>query len=122
MAERLGVGATFVSRVIGGHEPITGTILKELANNFANLNMDWVLHGRGTMLITEQSPPTAVVREPEYAYERVTPGVFSSAEATLAALDARLQTLELELERTRAAAVVLEVRVKGLEAQLKEKG
>jgi transcriptional regulator with XRE-family HTH domain len=122
LAQTLGVTTGFMSNVLSGRSDMTKSFLQALAKSFQELNIDWLMHGRGSMLVTDQDSPMGVVQEPAQAYERAAPGVFALADALLSGIASRLEVLEQELERTRAAAVVLEVRVKGLEAQLREKG
>lgn len=122
LAQILGVTTGFMSNVLSGRSDMTKSFLQALAKSFPELNFDWLMHGRGSMLIGDQSATVDILREAVPVYERASPGVFAGAEALLATLDARLQALEQELERTLAAAVVLEVRVKALEGRLRELG
>lgn len=96
LAQRLGVSAGFISKMISGQEDITGKILISLSENFPTVNVDWLMKGDGDMM----RPDTLkTVEEPGSKYQNVPDDPFGDLKQLLAYYEQRIKVLEADVER-----------------------
>lgn len=62
-ATLLGVSIGYVNALVSKSKPLTKTIIDGVARNWPDINIDWLIHGTGSMIRGE-------VNEPPISYEK----------------------------------------------------
>lgn len=97
-AKRFGVSRGYISNLTTGGKPVRGDFLEKIAEVLPMVNIDWLYHGRGTMLYQgEDSEKISGVEEPVGKYAA---GAADNA-ADIAAMDAAIMELRASVEALR---------------------
>ena len=53
-----GLSRTLLSKAIDNHQGLSSTTIEKISNAYPNLNIDWLVTGRGVMLVNDEPPKT----------------------------------------------------------------
>lgn len=56
MNKAAGLSRTLLSKAIENHQGMSSVTLNKISNTYPNLNIDWLVTGRGEMLLNEEMP------------------------------------------------------------------
>lgn len=62
MNQAAGLSRTLLSKAIDKHQGLSSATLEKLAKTYPNLNIDWLVTGRGEMLLAAEPPKSAKLK------------------------------------------------------------
>lgn len=100
IGQRIGFTKGYISVLISGKEPITTNVIEGLIKSFAELNIHWLLTGKGEMILSDNGEESAAyeagiltgVMEPE-------PPAYVRGEGRLEWLERKVRELEDRVRR-----------------------
>ena len=94
-----------IGNIIQGKNPASSDLLTALSNVFPELNINWLLTGRGTMINSEQD--LNVDKRTEYSKESLI-DLMNNKDATIMAQQKNIRKMEELIEAQKGVIVLLE--------------